>query len=53
MTLVSKITAVNGQVHPFCGPQHAPAASRPLLDKLRKELNAPAEIAKYQQKITI
>jgi len=28
-------------------------AQKPLLDKLRKELNAPAEIAKYQQKITI
>ncbi|NNE21574.1 MAG: hypothetical protein HKN11_03100 [Rhizobiales bacterium] len=39
MTLVSKITAVNGQVRPFCGPQHAPAASRPLLDKLRKAIS--------------
>ena len=26
---------------------------KPLLQKLRKELGAPAEIARYQQKITI
>ena len=26
---------------------------RPLLEKLKKELNAPAQIARYQQKITI
>jgi len=38
MTLVSKITAVNGRVRPFSGPQHTPAASRPLLDKLRKAI---------------
>ena len=44
MTLVSKITAVNGQVCPFSGPQHAPAASRPLLDKLRRQ------IARIEQK---
>ena len=28
-------------------------AQKPLRDKLRSELGAPAEIAKFQQKITI
>ena len=28
-------------------------AQQPLLARLRNELNAPAEIARYQQKITI
>lgn len=38
MTLVSKITAVNGRVRPFSGPQHAPAASRLLLENLRRQI---------------
>ncbi len=38
MTLVTKITAVNGRACPFSGPRQTAPASRPVLEKLRKQI---------------